>query len=106
MDKNGLVNQKGYQILIDCFALKIFDEKNNKKLKFFLNPDEKNFANLSSSEVRPFIDRIKSLHEEAQESYSNILTNKNIDWKNEAHVKVIQAYSENFRITVLKISKK
>ena len=97
MDKNGLVNQKGYQILIECFALKIFDEKNNKKLKFFLNPDEKNFANLSSSEVRPFIDRIKSLHEEAQESYSNILTNKNIDWKNEAHVKVIQAYSENFQ---------
>lgn len=31
LDKAGLVNQRGYQILIEAFALKIFDEKRNQK---------------------------------------------------------------------------
>jgi len=41
LDKAGLVNQRGYQILVETFALKIFDEKRNekypkKKLQFFI----------------------------------------------------------------------
>ncbi len=42
LDKAGLVNQRGYQILIETFALKIFDEKRNekypkKKLEFYIS---------------------------------------------------------------------
>lgn len=41
MDKCGLVNQKGYNILIQLLALKIYDEKNNKDdLKYYINPNE------------------------------------------------------------------
>ena len=32
LDKAGLVNQRGYQILIEVFALKIFDEKKEREI--------------------------------------------------------------------------
>lgn len=48
LDKAGLVNQRGYQVLIETFALKIFDEKRNEKnksknLQFYITSSEVNF---------------------------------------------------------------
>ena len=48
LDKYGLVNQRGYEILIQAFALKIFDEKRNERnprqpLKFYITDREKEF---------------------------------------------------------------
>jgi hypothetical protein len=40
MDKVSLVNQRGYEILIQMIALKIFDEKKNEWLKYYETKEE------------------------------------------------------------------
>ncbi|WP_206076209.1 hypothetical protein [Marinitoga lauensis] len=52
MDKVSMVNQKGYELLIQILALKIFDEKRNEKnsrekLKFYITNEEANYSNLN-----------------------------------------------------------
>jgi type I restriction enzyme M protein len=45
MDKVSMKNQRGYEILIQIIALKIFDEKRSKKVNAFLDwhkTDEEN----------------------------------------------------------------
>lgn len=65
MDKVGMVNQKGFEILIQILSLKIYDEKRNEKtpkrfLDFYITDEEKiskllqikHFKNLSSVLMR------------------------------------------------------
>ena len=51
MDKVGMKNQKGFEILIQILALKIFDEKQNEKnpnifLNFYIHNTEKNCSDI------------------------------------------------------------
>lgn len=60
MDKCGLVKQKGYNILIQLLALKIYDEKKNSSdLKYYINPNEQNYKNLSDDSIQDFLTRIE-----------------------------------------------
>ena len=62
MDKCGLVDQRGYNILIQLLALKIYDEKhNNGNLQFYINPDEMKFANITDDSIQTFLKRIDNL---------------------------------------------
>lgn len=95
MDKQGLVNQRGYEILVQCLALKIFDEKRNQRdktisLKFYITNDEYNFTNLSDKDAQDFISRIKVLYDEAETSYISTLKNIAISWINENRVRLLQ----------------
>lgn len=94
MDKHGLVKQKGYEILIQILALKIFDEKRNEKnpiqhLDFYITKDEKQFKDLNDSNIRSFIKRIHKLWEDAEGTYNKILKEKTLDLSNENHVRVL-----------------
>lgn len=107
MDKQSMKNQRGYQILIQMLALKIFDEKRSeeynqeldfyetederKKLCFYINPDEKNFIDLNDTDVQCFIERMKELYNSASAEYDIINKNddETISWKNESHINVI-----------------
>jgi type I restriction enzyme M protein len=96
LDKAGLVNQRGYEILIQTFALKIFDEKRNsknpnKKLEFYIADEESHFSKLSDKPVQDFINRMKSIWDQAEGQYQKILKNKAIDWKNQNHVRAVCA---------------
>ena len=96
LDKHNLVNQRGYQILIETFALKIFDEKRNednpaKHLEFYITDEEAHFSNLAKPAVQRFIKRMQSIRDKAEEQYQKILRNKAIDWKNENHVRAVIA---------------
>lgn len=65
MDKCGLVNQKGYNILIQLLALKIYDEKHNDSdLKFYINPDEMNYTVLTDDGIQDFLNRLEKLRED------------------------------------------
>lgn len=89
MDKCGLVNQKGYNILIQLLALKIYDEKHYKKyLNFYINPDEEYFDSLAAGNVQEFLNRIKALREDAKRVYKKILGEDSLDFKQINIVKV------------------
>jgi type I restriction enzyme M protein len=102
LDKAGLVNQRGYQILIEAFALKIFDEKRNekypkKKLEFFVTDTESGFQALSEKPIQDFIKRMKTIRAEAEGQYQKILSANAIDWKNANHVLAVVAVCHAFQ---------
>jgi type I restriction enzyme M protein len=102
LDKAGLVNQRGYEILIQTLALKIFDEKRNERnpkhaLEFYITNEEQDFKGLGDKGIQRFITRMKNIWNEAQSQYSAILQTPAIDWKDEAHIRVVAAVCENFQ---------
>lgn len=102
LDKAGLVNQRGYQILIETFALKIFDEKRNekypgKKLEFFITEPEAAFHDLNEKAIQDFIKRMKGIRAEAEGQYQKILSANAIDWKNANHVRAVVAVCHAFQ---------
>jgi len=94
MDKQGMLNQKGFEILIQILSLKIFDEKRNegnvnRRLDFYVTNEEKNYQTLASANLQKFIKRFLSLREEAEGTYYRILKNNPLNSKDENHVKVL-----------------
>lgn len=118
MDKVGLVNQRGYQILIQILALKIFDEKRSARYKeylkfystdseqkklnllFYITDEEKNFSGLNDDNIQSFIKRMRKLYNEASKEYKIILKavdTETINWKNESHIQTISAVVESLQ---------
>lgn len=98
MDKCGLVNQKGYNILIQLLALKIYDEKkNSNSLKYYINPNEQEYKKLTDDGIQDFIDRIETIRKAAKTSYSKILNENHFDSKNENQVKVMVEIVKQFQ---------
>ena len=101
LDKAGLVNQRGYEILIQVLALKIFDEKRNLKspgyLAFCITPDERDFDTLAEPGVQAFIKRIRNIQDEAMGTYGALLSKAVIDWKDIDHVRAVVAACESFQ---------
>ncbi|URL01033.1 SAM-dependent methyltransferase [Avibacterium sp. 20-126] len=94
MDKVGLTNQRGFEILIQILSLKIFDEKRNEKnqnrsLDFYISKNEKTYSTLADENLQAFIHRIDKLRESASGEYFRILENNAFDNKNENHIKVL-----------------
>lgn len=100
MDKQGLVNQKGYEILLQIISLKIYDEKRNEKfgtsLDFYI-ADELQSINLADPLIQEFINRIESIKEEAEGKYYRILSEWSFNRKNEGHVKVLVEIVKQFQ---------
>ncbi|NLX81886.1 MAG: N-6 DNA methylase [Proteiniphilum sp.] len=89
MDKCGLVNQKGYNILIQLIALKIYDEKhNNGNLRFYINPVEEQYSTLTDDSIQDFLNRLESLRIDAKTSYTKILNENYFNGTNINQVKV------------------
>ena len=89
MDKCGLVNKKGYNILIQLLALKIYDEKHNDgDLKFYINPDEMNYTALTDDGIQDFLNRLEKLREDAKTAYIKILSENYFNNANANQVKV------------------
>ena len=94
MDKVGMTNQRGFEILIQILSLKIFDEKRNEKnpnryLDFYITTGEKNYITLADENIQNFLNRIHQLREDASAEYFRILENNAFDDKNENHIKVL-----------------
>ncbi len=94
MDKVGLVNESGFQILIQILSIKIYDEKENERtpsrhLKFYIASEERTYSSLADTYIQCFITRFKSLLNDAQGVYRRILKEQAIDFKNESHIKIL-----------------
>lgn len=90
MDKCGLVNQKGYNILIQLLALKIYDEKHHSgDLKYYINLDETKFTSITDDGLQEFLQRIESIRLAAKSSYTKILDENYFDSTNENQIKVV-----------------
>ncbi len=102
LDKASLVNQRGYAILIQTLALKIFDEKRNERspqrhLDFYVTNDEAHFHGLAEKHIQTFIARMKAIHGDATIQYRKILKNQEIGWKNANHVRAVVAICKAFQ---------
>lgn len=104
MDKVGLVNQRGYEILIQLLALKIYDEKQNKNgyskyLRFYITDEESNAKSIRDKEVQNFIRRFQDIFDEAKSTYHTILqeTSNKIDWKNQSQITAIKSIVKNLQ---------
>lgn len=98
MDKCGLVNQKGYNILIQLLALKIYDEKHNSNnLKYYINPDEENYKTIADDGIQEFIKRINNIKKDAKTEYQKILTEDHFDSTNESQIKVVTQIVKQFQ---------
>lgn len=98
MDKCGLVNQKGYNILIQLLALKIYDEKHNStSLKYYINPDEQNYKTISDDGIQEFISRIDKIKKSAKTEYQKILNDNYFNIKNENQIKVVIEIVKQFQ---------
>lgn len=90
MDKCSLVNQKGYDILIQLLALKIYDEKNNfSDLKYYINPKEALYERISDDGLQEFLKRIKRIRLKAKSQYKKILNENYFDSTNENQIKIV-----------------
>lgn len=123
MASQSLDNERGYEILIQILALKIFDEKRseeslkeieNTKLKFYandiesqkidllfyINDSERNFVKLSDEDIQKFINRMKKLYNDASEKYKYILKENDeetISWIKESHIQLIGEIVKQFQ---------
>ncbi|MBS1869760.1 MAG: N-6 DNA methylase [Actinobacteria bacterium] len=102
MDRVGLVNQRGYEILVQTFALKISDEKRNQgrpqePLRFFITDEEANFSTLRERGIQSFIGRMQQIRDQALAEYPRILETLVIDWKESDHVRVLASACERFQ---------
>ena len=65
MDKQGLVNSKGYDILVQILSLKIYDEKYNNILKFYID-DDIIFTNVTDVKIQKFFIKIEKIKDDAE----------------------------------------
>lgn len=120
MDKVGMKNQRGYEILIQILALKIYDEKRSLSkspkhlldfyksepetqklsLLFYITDKEKDFTGLGDSTIQDFIKRMRTLYNEASQVYHHILNRtdgETIVWEKEEHIKIISEVVEQLQ---------
>lgn len=123
MAAHSLDNERGYEILIQILALKIFDEKRSyesikekekttlefyekeieeKKidLYFYINDIERNFMKLSDQDIQNFINRMRTLYRDASDKYKYILKENDqetISWSKESHIHVISEIVRQFQ---------
>lgn len=124
MNAQSLDNERGYEILIQIIALKIYDEKRSSEnlveknlnanldfyatnvesekieLLFYIDERERNFVKLSDDDIQKFIKRMRKLYNEASSKYKYILKENDtetISWNKESHIQVIGEIVRQFQ---------
>jgi type I restriction enzyme M protein len=102
LDKVNLVDQRGYGIFLQTFALKVYDEKRNEKhphrhLDFYVTDAEAAFDSLSDGHVKDFVKRAQALRDDAASDYQKIFSSNLIDWKDPNDVRAVIAIGRAFQ---------
>lgn len=104
LDECGLKSgQRGYNILIQMLALKIYDEKfNANSLKYYINKDEEEYTGLTDDGIQGFLMRIEKIRQNAKTVYTKILEENFFDGTKKNQVKFvieIVRQFQNYRFT-------
>jgi|GEM_PF-185717 len=102
LDKVNLVDQRGYGIFLQTFALKVFDEKRNEKypkhyLGFYVTDAEAGFHDLSEKPIQDFIKRMSGLRDDAAKDYQKIFGTQVIAWKDPNDIRAVVAICSAFQ---------
>lgn len=99
-EKNGYKTLKGYEILIQVLALKIYDEKYNSTngLQFYIEDDEYDFNSINDKNIEKFISRFKKLISHTKIKYHKIFSEIKIDLKSESIVNILATIVKEFQI--------
>jgi type I restriction enzyme M protein len=102
LDKVNLVDQRGYGIFLQTFALKVYDEKRNEKhphcfLDFYVTDAEAAYHALSDAPVKGFIKRMTTLRADAAHEYQKIFSTDAINWKDANDVRAVIAITQGFQ---------
>lgn len=97
LDKVSLSSNTGYHILIEMLALKIYDERYNSPLQFYILDEEKDFNSILDRNIQKFIDRMKNIFDNAKGTYTKILGSSSISWGKEQHIRVIISIVNTFQ---------
>lgn len=120
MDSISMKNQRGYEILIQIMALKIFDEKRSLNtdpkqyldfykqeseekrldLLFYITKNEREHVSLGDNEIQKFIERLRLLYNEASEIYQKILSADDtltINWDDKVHIQIMSEVVQQFQ---------
>lgn len=94
LDALGLLNEEGYQILIQTLAFRISDEKRSIKhdipLESYVSPEEINaLSDLTSVSTQTLIKRLKGVISEATSKIPTLFEPLRIEWKREKHVELV-----------------
>lgn len=102
LDKVNLVDQRGYGIFPQSFALKVYDEKRNEKhpqrrLDFYITNAEAGFHGLSEVPIKGFIARMTALRDDAARGYQTIFATESISWRDQNDVRAVVAITQAFQ---------
>jgi type I restriction enzyme M protein len=102
MDEKGLVNQRGYEILVQIIALKIYDEKQNEKhpskyLRLYITDEESRYSDLNDPNIHVFLERISKLRQGAEGIYHQVLQENPLNESNASHVSVLVQVVKQFQ---------
>lgn len=102
LDKVNLVDQRGYGIFLQTFALKVYDEKRNQRhpqrhLDFYVTDAEATFHSLSDAPIKAFIKRLTALRDDAAHDYEKIFATDAINWKDSNDVRAVVAITHAFQ---------
>lgn len=102
LEAKGMLNQRGYEILVQIIALKIFDEKQNEKspnkfLRLYITDEESSYANLNDPKIQSFLSRIAKLRHGAEGIYREVLRENPINDEDESHVSVLVQVVKQFQ---------
>jgi len=73
MESIGLNNYNGYKILIELLAIKVYDEKFNEILNFYITEQEENSIKAGNYDEN-FLERIYNLFKKAKKEYKKVLS--------------------------------
>lgn len=102
LDKVNRVDQRGYGIFLQAFALKVYDEKRNQRhpqrhLDFYITDAEAGFHALSDAPIKSFIKRLTTLRNDAAGEYQKIFATEAINWKDPNDVQAVVAITRAFQ---------
>ena len=99
-ERNGYKDLKGYEILIQVLALKIYDEKFNSqsKLQFYIEENEFNFKSLNDDNIQSFLKRFTKLINDTKKKYVTIFDETKIDLSSESIVNILVSIVKEFQI--------
>jgi type I restriction enzyme M protein len=102
LDQVSMGSEQGYRIVVETLATKIFDEKRSdaqgRLLDFYMTAEERPVGGKRpTGAVKIFMDRMRSLHQDALATYPGILSSNAIVFSDPSHLRIVGEVVQSFQ---------